>query len=106
MESIVRVLTFSEKGVDDLKEIFNVELDAANEEYTLKIDMVASPMYKITIEGPDEEKIKELLDEVVNKIKNNVKNGFFSVHQDVTVVKKSVTDLKFLSKFSLVKKIV
>lgn len=97
----VKVLILDERGIDSLKEIF--DLDSLVGENKLTITFPSPPIYNLLLEGDNEDEMKNILNNLKDIIKERTmqRNGLFSVHQDTKIVKESKIDIKYISDYDL-----
>ncbi len=103
LQTKVKVLVLDHKGVDILKQIFDINLDDKCKDYKLKIEFHSPPIYKINIEGPNEIVAESILNDILNNIKNKVKEYkvIFNIENEISIIKKSKVDIKLFSKYDL-----
>ena len=106
LEMDLRVLILDEKGIDSLKEIFDLNNEIENNKLTIKFP--SPPIYNLLLEGDDENELRQILEKIklIVETKTKERGGLFSIQSDIKIVKESKLDLKFISDYDLDKIIV
>ena len=97
----VRVLILDERGIDSLKEIFDLKDQVGN--FKLTVSLPAPPVYNLILKGKNEEELKPVMESLQKVIEERTKErgGLFNINDDIKVVKESEISLKFISNYDL-----
>jgi translation initiation factor 2 subunit 1 len=97
----VKVLILDERGIDSLKEIFDLNGEVGKNKLT--ISFPSPPVYNLLLEGDDEDELRATLSKLKDLIRQRTieRGGLFSIHADIKIVKESKVDIKYISDFDL-----
>jgi len=97
----VKVLILDERGIDSLKEIFDLTSEVGKNKLT--VSFPSPPVYNLLLEGDDEDELRAILGNLKDVIKQRTveRGGLFSIHADIKIVKESKVDIKYISDFDL-----
>lgn len=85
----VEVSCFSYEGIDAIKEALKAAEALSTEQMTIKVKLVAAPLYVITTQALDKQQGIELLDKAIEKINEVI--GKYSGVCNITMAPKAVT---------------
>lgn len=87
VDTLIKVLILSEGGVTTLQQILDQDLSLPdNPGYKATIEMVSSPVYKISVQGHSQKTCTDIVNTLSNKIKQlTTDQGMFAVCQEPTV---------------------
>ena len=89
METSFNLSSYADDAIHEIQKVLTKNINLDNDEYKIKIQIVSSPLCKITLEGKNKHNMSQLLKDIYQQIKNNInpKHTIISIVNEEIVTK-------------------